>query len=265
VLPPEWRERELVRPEGDLLAVYSAKGGVGCTMVATNIAVGLNTDETPTVLVDGALQFGDIAVSLNLQAKNSIVDLSMRSEEMDFEFVDEVLLRHESGLRVLAAPPRPEMADEVQADQVRNVLQFLKRNYAYVVVDTSSTMDDVTLAILDIADLLVTVATPEIPAIKDARLLFDLLGVLEFPKERILFVINKMDRKSGITTTAIADNLNISVEGEIPLDERAVSISVNRGIPLLLGDKGSLSARGILDLLGSIKQRLVEREEELAE
>jgi pilus assembly protein CpaE len=265
VMPPEWRERELIRPEGNLLAVYSAKGGVGCTMLATNIAMGLNTKETPTVLVDGALQFGDVAVSLNLQAKNSIVDLSMRSEEMDLEFVDEVLLRHESGLRVLAAPPRPEMADEVHAEQVRNVLQFLKRNYAYVVVDTSSTMDDVTLAILDIADLLIAVATPEIPAIKDARLLFDLLGVLEFPRERILFVINKMDKKSGITTAAIADNLNIPIDGEVPLDERAVSISVNRGIPLLMGDRGSPSTRSILDLLGSIKQRLVEREEELAE
>jgi len=247
-----------IGPEGKILAVYSAKGGVGCTMLATNLAVGLDTADTPTVLVDAALQFGDVAVSLNLQVKNSFVDLASRAEELDANVVEEVLLQHECGLRVLAAPPRPEMADEVQAEQVRKVLEHLKQKFAYVIVDTGSTMDDITLTILDLADLLIAVATPEIPAIKDARLLFDLLGVLEFPKEHIFFVLNKMDRKSGITSAAIAENLKYTVDGEIPDDERAVTTSVNRGIPLLLADKGQPSAKGILDLLGSIKQRLVE-------
>jgi len=192
-----------VRPEGKVMVVYSAKGGVGCSMLATNIAVGLDTADTPTVLVDAALQFGDVAVSLNLQAKNSFIDLASRAEELDAEFVDEVLLRHNTGLRVLAAPPRPEVADEVTAGQVRNVIQFLKRNFAYVIVDTSSNMDDITLAVLDVADLLITIATPEIPSIKDTRLLFDLLGVLEFPKERIFFVLNKTDKRSGISSDAV--------------------------------------------------------------
>lgn len=249
---------ERIGPEGKILAVYSAKGGVGCTMIATNLAVGLDTADTPTVLVDAALQFGDVAVSLNLQVKNSFVDLASRAEELDADIVEDVLLQHECGLRVLAAPPRPEMADEVHAEQVRNVLEHLKQHFAYVIVDTSSTMDDITLTILDLADLLIAVATPEIPAIKDARLLFDLLGVLEFPKEHIFFVLNKMDRKSGITAAAITENLKYTVDGEIPDDERAVTTSVNRGVPLLLADKGQPSAKGILDLLGSIKQRLVE-------
>jgi len=250
--------QERIGPEGKILAVYSAKGGVGCTMLATNLAVGLDTAETPTVLVDAALQFGDVAVSLNLQVKNSFVDLASRAEELDADIVEEVLLQHECGLRVLAAPPRPEMAEEVQMGQVRKVLEHLKQQFAYVIVDTGSTMDDITLTILDLADLLIAVSTPEIPAIKDARLLFDLLGVLEFPKEHIFFVLNKMDRKSGITSAAIAENLKYTVDGEIPDDERAVTTSVNRGVPLLLADKGQPSAKGILDLLGSIKQRLVE-------
>ncbi len=168
--------------QGKIIAVYSPKGGVGSTMLATNLAVGLDTADTPTVLVDAALQFGDVAVVMNLQAKNTFVDLATRAEELDKDYVADVLIHHESGLRVLAAPPRPELADEITADQVRNVIQFLKREFAYVVVDTSSTMDDITLAVLDTADLLVTIATPEIPSIKDTRLLFDLLGVLEFPK-----------------------------------------------------------------------------------
>jgi len=246
-----------LRPEGKVMVVYSAKGGVGCSMLATNIAVGLDTADTPTVLVDAALQFGDVAVSLNLQAKNSFIDLASRAEELDAEFVDDVLLRHSTGLRVLAAPPRPEVADEVTAGQVRNVIQFLKQNFAYVIVDTSSNMDDITLAVLDVADLLITIATPEIPAIKDTRLLFDLLGVLEFPKERIFFVLNKTDKRSGISSDAVSENLKCTVDAEIPLDERAITTSINRGSPLLLSDKGQPAAKSIFSILRNIKERVL--------
>lgn len=245
------------RPMGKLLAVYSPKGGVGCTTLATNMAIGLNSDETPTVLVDGNLQFGDVAVFLNLQVKNSLVDLATRTDELEEDVASEVLIRHDSGLYVLAAPPRPEMADEIQASQVRQVLRFLRRHFAYVVVDNSSTMDDITLAVLDLADLLLAIATTDIPSIKDARLLFDLLSVLEFPKENILFVLNKTDRRSGITAEAVAENLKQAVEGEIPLDDRTVATSVNRGEPLLLGDRSKPIAKHLLDLLATVKQRLM--------
>jgi pilus assembly protein CpaE len=255
--PDQFRGFGPTIPEGKLIAVYSAKGGVGCTMLATNLAVGLNTEETPTVLVDAALQFGDVAVSLNIQARNSIVDLPAQLDELDRDFFEDVLIEHESGLKVLAAPPRPEMADEVQAIHVRTILEYLLKHFAYVVVDTNSTMDDITLAVLDLADMLVSVATPEIPSIKDARLLFDLLDVLEFEKDRIFFVLNKMDRKSGITATAIEENLNCTVGGVIPLDERAVSTSMNRGTPLIISDRSSLAAKSIYELLGAVKTQLV--------
>jgi pilus assembly protein CpaE len=244
--------------DSKLLAVYSAKGGVGCTTLATNLAIGLNSEETPTVLVDGSLQFGDVSVFMNMQVKNSIVDLAARADELDSDYVGDVLMTHECGLKVLAAPPRPEMADEVRADQVRKVLEYMKANFTYVVVDTSSVMDDVTLAILDAADMLVAVATPDIPAIKDVRLLFDLLSVLEYPREQVFFVLNKTDRKTGISADAVAENLKRPVDGEIPAEEQIVTASINRGIPLLLGEKGKVPAKNIMDLLGTIRQRLVE-------
>ncbi len=247
-----------VARDSKLLAVYSAKGGVGCTTLATNLAIGLNTEETPTVLVDGNLQFGDVSVFMNMQVKNSIVDLASRADELDSDYVGDVLMTHECGLKVLAAPPRPEMADEVRADQVRKVLEYMKAHFAYIVVDTSSVMDDVTLAILDAADMLVAVATPDIPAIKDVRLLFDLLSVLEYPREQVFFVLNKTDRKTGISADAVAENLKRPVDAEIPAEEQVVTASINRGIPLLLGEKGKVPAKNIMDLLGTIRQRLVE-------
>lgn len=250
------------RPEGKVIAFYSPKGGVGCTTLATNMALGLDTEETPTVLIDGSLQFGDISVFLNLQTKYSINDLTARGNEIDPEIVDDVLLRHDSGLRVLAAPPRPEMADEVTSEHIRAIIQFLRRHFAYVVVDTSSTMDDTTLAVLDATNLLIAVCTPDIPAIKDSRHLFDLLHILEFPTQNVCFVLNKMDRKGGISSEAVAENLKHEVEAVIPLDEKVVTASINKGVPLLLSDRSSPQSRAIIELMGTIKERLVQADDE---
>jgi pilus assembly protein CpaE len=247
---------------GRALVVYSPKGGVGCTTLATNLALGLNTDETPAVLVDSNLQFGDISVFMNLQVKNSFLDLASRAEDIDEELAEEVLMRHDSGLRILAAPPRPEHADEVTPDQVRKVLAYLKQHFAYVIVDTHKAMDDTALAVLDHADLLLLVATPDIPAIKDARLVFDLLGALEFPRERVFFVLNKVDRKSGITSEAVAENLKRPVDGEIPADEKSVTASINRGVPLLLSDRSKPPGRNILELLATVRERLMASQSE---
>jgi pilus assembly protein CpaE len=250
---------------GKVLMVYSPKGGVGCTTLATNIALGLNTDETPTALVDANLQFGDVSVFMNLQVKNSILDLASRAEDIDEDLAEEVLMRHESGLRILAAPPRPEHADDVTPDQVRKVLQYLKRHFVYVVVDTHKAMDDITLAVLDNTDLMLMLATPDIPAIKDARLVFDLLGALEFPRERLFFVLNKVDRKTGITSEAVAENLKRPVDGEIPADEKIVTASINRGVPLLVSDRSKPPGRNILELLATLKERMMASQTEEVE
>jgi pilus assembly protein CpaE len=259
---PSDDHRGSVRPAGKAVAVYSAKGGVGVTTLATNLAIGLNTSETPTVLVDTSLQFGDASVFLNLQVKNSIADMASRADELDADVEEEVLINHETGLKILAAPQRPEIADDVKPDQIRKVLQYLKRNYAYVVIDTSSNIDDTALAVLDATDLLVLVATPDIPAIKDARLMFDLLSALEFPRNNVFFVLNKMDKRSGITAEAVADNLKHAVDGEVPYDERTITTSINRGVPLLMGDKSRPPAKNILDLLSAVKHRLVTQAQE---
>lgn len=106
--------------QGKLVIVYSPKGGTGSTTLAINLAVTLHNEETPVVLVDGDLQFGDIAVFLNEQSKNSVVDLAPRSDELDPEVVDEVMINHAaSGLKVLASPPRPEMAESSAGTNLR--------------------------------------------------------------------------------------------------------------------------------------------------
>jgi pilus assembly protein CpaE len=248
-------------PKGKIVTVYSPKGGSGCTTIAVNLALTLHNEDTRVALVDGNLQFGDVAVFVNEQGKNTIVDLAPRAEELDPEIVDEVMLKHAaSGLHILAAPPRPEYAEKVTSGQFARVLEYLKQIYSYIVVDAASILTDVTLAAIDISDLVVLVSTQDIPSIKNCRLFLDLSQTLGIERERILFVMNRYDKRINITPERVAENLKQEVSSVIPLDEATVVKAVNRGVPFVLESKNQPASRGIFSLAESVRARIAAQE-----
>jgi pilus assembly protein CpaE len=211
------------------------------------------------VLVDGNLQFGDVAVFLNEQSKFSVVDLAPRADELDPEIVDGVLIKHApSGVKVLPSPVRPEAAENVTGEQFVKVLRFLCRMFSYVVVDTSSSLTDINLATIDASDLLILLTNQDIPSLKNARLFFDLSDALGIERQRILFAMNRFDRRIGITPEKVSENFKQEISAVIPFDERVVVPSVNRGQPFILADKSKPIARSILALTEVVRQRLSE-------
>jgi pilus assembly protein CpaE len=243
--------------KGRIVTVYSPKGGAGCTTLAVNLALTLHNDDTRVALVDGNLQFGDVAVFVNEQGKNTIADLATRAEELDPEIVEEVMVKHSaSGLHILAAPSRPEYAEKVSSGQFSKVLEYLSQLYSYIVVDTSSYLTDVTLAALDISDLIILVTTQDIPSIKNCRLFLDLLQTMGVDRARILFVMNRYDKRINITPERVAENLKQEVSSTIPLDEQVVTKAVNRGVPFVLDNKNQPAARGIFSLAESVRARV---------
>jgi pilus assembly protein CpaE len=244
--------------KGKIVTVYSPKGGTGCTTLAVNLAIALNNEDTRTVLVDANLQFGDVAVFLNEQGKNTILELAPRVDELESDVVEDILIKHDaSGVRVLAAPQRPEQAEKVSADQFSKVLQFLQGMFAYVVVDTSPMLTDVILATIDISDVIVLVTTQEIPAIKNCRLVLDLFKTMGVNKDRIVFAMNRYDKRIAITPDRVSENLKHEVSVSIPLDEKIVITSVNRGVPFMM-DNNKLQpvGRGIFSLAEAVRARL---------
>jgi pilus assembly protein CpaE len=243
------------RPEGKIIAVFSPKGGTGCTVVAANLAIAMRqAGQASVVLVDGSLQFGDTAVMLDLQPVLSIYDLVSQIDELDVSMVETVLTAHSSGIKVLLAPPRPEMADYVTAKNVEVVLEQLKRQFDYVLVDTWTSLHDTVLTALDLADLVILVTTPDIPSLRNVRLFFEVTEQLGYPPEKIALVVNKSDRRrSRIRPKDIEESIKHPVTAELPFDDY-VALSVNQGVPFVQSD----GARAISQAIVHLADKLIE-------
>ncbi len=252
---------------GKIVAVYSPKGGVGTTTVATNLAVTLHSSETPVIIVDANLQFGDVVVFLNERGRTSVVDLAPIADQLDPEIVRDVVIHHESsGIDILSAPPHPEDAERISGAQFVKVLQFLARLYSYVIVDTDSGLSDVTLDTLDNSDLLVMISSQDIPAIINTRMMLTLLTNLGIDKQKILLVMSRFDRQLAITPEKVGHNLGHKVAAVLPEDREVVVPAVNRGIPFMMGEgKTKEIGKSILELVGKIREKLSKLEEEPAD
>ena len=252
---------------GKIVAVYSPKGGVGTTTVATNLAVTLHSTETPVIIVDANLQFGDVVVFLNERGRTSVVDLAPIVDQLDPELVREVVIHHESsGIDILSAPPHPEDAERISGSQFVKVLKFLARLYSYVIVDTDSGLSDVTLDTLDASDLLVLISSQDIPAIINTRIMLTLLVNLGINKQKILLVMSRFDKQLAITPEKVGHNLGHKVAAVLPEDREVVVPAVNRGIPFMMGEgKTKEIGKSILELVGKIREKLSKLEEEPTE
>lgn len=247
--------------QGKVITIYSPKGGTGCTTIAVNLAVALHNEDTRTTIIDGNFQYGDVAVFVNEQGKNTIIDLATRVNELDPEIVEGVMLKHAaSGVHVLAAPSRPEYSEKVSGEQFAELIDYLRQMYAYVVIDTTPLLTDITLSAIDKSDVIVLVTTQDIPSIKNARLFLDLLQTIGIKRERIVFLMNRYDKRIAITPERVGDNLKQPISAVIPLDEKVVVPAVNRGVPFIMDNKTQPSARGILSLAESVREALATAE-----
>ncbi|MBV6395488.1 MAG: Chemotaxis response regulator protein-glutamate methylesterase [Anaerolineales bacterium] len=249
---------------GKVVTVYSPKGGTGCTTVAVNLALALHNDDTRAVIVDGNLQYGDVAIFFNEQGKNTVADLAPRADELELEVVEGVLLKHAaSGVHILAAPTRLEQAEKVSADQFTKIVEYLRQLYAYVIVDVSGHLSEIAIAAIDLSDAIVLLTTQDIPAVKNARQFLDVLQTLGVQRERMIFVMNRYDKRIPITPERVGENLKQEVLAVIPLDERAAIPAINQGVPFMVNNKTLPAARGIYSLAELVRARVSAREDAL--
>src|SRR5438093_7335468 len=240
---------------GQIVAVYSPKGGVGRTTVAVNLAIAASTElGRKVVLVDGSFQFGDVGVLLNLNPRNkSIADLVPELENGgEPDSLDLFVINHSAGVRVLLAPPSPEMAELITTGGVKRVLEGLRLTHDLVIVDCSSYFNETTLAILDMADVILTMLTLEITSIKNIRQFLEVADQLGYEPDKVRLVLNRADSTLGIRVTDVEHSIGRKVDHSIVSDGRSVVYALNRGVPFFLSNREAQVSQDILRLAQSV-------------
>jgi len=243
--------------QGHVIAVFSPKGGAGCTTVSANLAIALKRITGKRVaLVDGNVVFGDIGVTLNIIANKTVADLAPRTHDMDGKLLDDVLAKHASDVRVLLAPPDSQSGEGITGEQLRAILEGLRKHYDYVVVDTQTSYDDRTLTMLDTADRIIALMTLELSTIKNVRQFLEIATPLGYADNKLMLVLNKADSRLGIRADGLEQQMRHKIVAQIGNAPHDVTLSLNQGVPLVWERQGHPVANAITTLAAIVAKEL---------
>ncbi len=237
-------------------SIFAPKGGVGKTTIAFNLAVALGVLEQRTVLIDGSLQFGDLRALLKVPVDApSILDLPTdRIAESD---LSDVLWRDPSGIDILLAPPRIEMAEMITARDVDKIVSLLRRVYSSIVIDMSSSINDINLGFMDASDTIIEIVTYDSTTIHNTIAMADTFRSIGYPATKVRYLINRSDSPGGIEPDALHRALGRVPEHSIVSDGQLVVRSNNEGVPFVLASPDAPISRDIAavaaELLGIVR------------
>jgi pilus assembly protein CpaE len=259
---------------GNIIVVYSPSGGTGTTTVATNLAAGLLRKNIKVLVIDADLQFGDIGLFLKLNSPSTLVDLVPKVADLDTDFFDSIVATHETGLKVLLGPARPEFAEEVEAvpNAVSQIVEKIATGYDFIIIDTRSNMDNMLLSLTDIATKVVLVTMPTLASVKNSKFVIDLFDKLGYPPDKTVLVLNRMEDERAknrvtIPTEAIERHLKRRAEAKIPEMPAIIMPAVTKGVPLVTAnrDRSKSPVREMMDFADFVFNALMQNSAAAAE
>ncbi len=228
--------------KAEVITVFGPKGGVGKSVIATNLATLLSRrEEKRTVIMDADLQFGDVGVMLRMEPEKNIFQ-AVCDPKLTIEKFKDFLIEHSSGFKALLAPVEPEMSDLVKPVEIEQTIKFLKRLADFIVIDTPPVISDNVLSILDNSDWLLLVIAMDVPSLKNAKLTIETLEMLKYDLKKVRLIINRKSDSLGATTEELEKALGFKIDFFIP-EDREVIKSVNEGEPIVLYNPKSIVAR----------------------
>jgi pilus assembly protein CpaE len=237
------------RQQGQVVTLFSPKGGVGRTTIAVNLAVAAAELGKKVALVDGSLQFGDVGVLLNLNPKNkSISDVVPELIDDDPESVRSTLIDHSTGVKVLLAPPSPEMSELVTPENLQRVVNALRATHDLIVVDAWPWLHDATLTFLDQSDIVLAMLTLEITNIKNMRQFLELAEQLGYPDGKVQLLLNRSDSAYGIRLQDVENSIGRKIAHTVVSDGRTVVFALNRGIPFVVASRQAQVSKDVVRL-----------------
>jgi pilus assembly protein CpaE len=249
-LPVETQAVKVNVNQSEVIAMFSSKGGVGKTVIATNLAYGLSQlKKGRVVLVDFDLQFGDVGMVMNLKPKVTLTELIDEQMTADEEGITNYMIEVKENFDVLLAPRKPEYAEYVAEKHIKDIIKTLRKRYEYIIIDTATNFEDTTLAVLDCADKVYYIATMDLLAIKNTKLGLDVMNSLRYSQDKVRVLINR-NVKSAIHLTDVEKILNYKIETLLVEDSKTLLRSVNQGVPVLADSRlrSSKFAKGIIKM-----------------
>jgi len=222
--------KESVGRGGKILSVFSNKGGNGTTTIAVNLADALvRLTGKKVSVVDLVLSHGDVTMFFNVNPSYSILDLAKNAEKADYDFLHTLLVRHASGVYILADPPMIEDAEQISPDQVRDVLSTLRSMFDYIIIDTPHQFDERTLTALEMSDIVLLVSLLNLPSLKNTQKCLELFGRIGLRDERVRLLLSRYLPNDEIPKESIEGIMNTPVFFSVPNDYPTVISSINRG------------------------------------
>ncbi|MFC7849261.1 CpaE family protein [Arthrobacter sp. NPDC057388] len=235
--------------KGAVIGVFSPKGGVGKTTIATNLAVGLGQlAPMSVVIVDLDLQFGDVASGLYLNPEHTVTHAVSPAASQDTLVLKTFLTVHPAGFYALCAPASPVEADYITPDQITRLLEQLADEFQYVIVDAAPGLPEIGLAAMEVCTDIVWVSGMDIPSVRGLRSGIEALKQLDILPEGRHVVLNMADPKCGLTVQDIESTIGVPVDVSVPRS-RTVALSTNRGTPVLVDARKDPAAKGLSQLV----------------
>jgi pilus assembly protein CpaE len=241
---------------GRVVTVFSAKGGCGKTTLATNLAAALaDAGRREVCIVDLDLAFGDVAIALQLYPVRTIADAVPFNGAIDSSAVAAMLTHHSGGLSAIVAPTEPSTSETIRPELISHLLDVLRNDFDYIVVDTRAAFDDEMMAALDVSDVIALIVTPDVPALKTLKITLETLIELRYPVDKFRLVLNRSDAKVGISHAEVEKTAQMPITGFIP-SSRDIPMSINRGVAIVQDDPRHPVSLGIrkfaeTELIGS--------------
>jgi pilus assembly protein CpaE len=233
---------------GTVLTIFGAKGGIGKTTIATNVAAALvqKTGQS-VVLVDLDTRFGDVAILMDVPADRSIADLAMPDEQIDREAVQSCVYNHSSGVEILPAPIRPSEWQSIHPGHIEKTVAVLAATHDYVVLDTPGTFNDIVSRALEMSTIVLLIATMDLASLKDTILALEMLRSWSFPAEKVKVVVNHTNESHTDARVDIRRILGKDVFWSIPYD-RNISQATQLGMPIVVAKPKSKASESFTEL-----------------
>lgn len=249
---------QITNASGTVITVFGAKGGIGKTTIATNLATALHRETKQTVaLVDMDTRFGDVAIMMDIPVDRNIADLARRLDSVDRGSIKDYLVPHSSGVSILPAPSHPGDWNVVTPDHVEQIVRLLAQTHDFVILDTPGTFNEMVAAALEMATVVLLVTSMDVASIKDTVLALNMLRSWSFPREKVKLAINHANVANSVKDKDVVRTLEYDVFWQIPYDE-SVTKSTQLGTPIVVTKPGSRVASSIIDLarmMGGVRPR----------